>query len=227
LHEGALALHEITHELRVKKLEGLLLKLDFEQAYDRVNWVFLREVLPRKGFSIMVVHRIMQLVMEGQTAININGEIGHFFRNARGVRQGGPLSTILFDFMVDALAAMLARANFAGHVKGVVSHLILGGVTHLQYVVDMMILMEPSDLGVAKLKVLLLCFENMSGLEINFDKCEAIVTGVLMAKKVRIANRLNFKLGKFPIKYLGLPISDRALSVADWGFLPEKLGHQV
>jgi hypothetical protein len=91
----------------------------------------------------------------------------------------------------------------------------------------MMILMEPSDLGVAKLKVLLLCFENMSGLEINFDKCEAIVTGVLMAKKVRIANRLNFKLGKFPIKYLGLPISDRELSVADWGFLPQKLGHRV
>jgi hypothetical protein len=37
LHEGVLALHEIMHELRVKRLGGLLLKLDFEKAYDRVN----------------------------------------------------------------------------------------------------------------------------------------------------------------------------------------------
>jgi hypothetical protein len=127
LHEGVLALHEIAHELRVKKLKGVLLKLDFEKAYDRVNWEFLREVLLRKGFLAGVVHRLMQLVVGGKTAININGEVGPYFRNARGVRQGDPLSPVLFDFMVDALAAMLARANEAGHIQGLVSHLIPGG----------------------------------------------------------------------------------------------------
>jgi hypothetical protein len=110
-----LALHEIADELRVKKLKGLLLKLDFEKAYDRVNWEFLREVLLRMGFSAGMVHRLMQLVSGGQTAINVNGEVGQYFRNARGVRQGDPLSPILFDFMVDALAAILTRAKESGH----------------------------------------------------------------------------------------------------------------
>jgi hypothetical protein len=112
-----------------KKLTALILKLDFEKAYDRVNWEFLCEILHRKGFSGMMVHRLMQPVQGGQTAININGEIGPFFRNARGVRQGDPLSPILFDFMVDGLAAILSQACRAGHIQGVVPHLIPGGLS--------------------------------------------------------------------------------------------------
>jgi hypothetical protein len=170
LHEGVLALHEIAHKLRTKNLQGLLLKLDFEKAYDRVSWDFLREVLLRKGFSALVVHRLMQLVSGGHTAVNVNGQVGPFFRNARGVRQGDPLSPILFDFMVDSLVAILSRASAAGHVQGVVPHLIPVGVTHLQYADDTMIMIEPTRVGVANLKLLLLCFENMSGLKINFSK---------------------------------------------------------
>jgi hypothetical protein len=75
----------------------------------------------------MMVHRLMQLVQGGQIAINVNGEIGPFFCNAWGVRQGDPLCPILFDFMVDGLAAILSWASRAGHIQGVVPHLIPGG----------------------------------------------------------------------------------------------------
>jgi hypothetical protein len=85
IQDGPLALHEIIHELKTKKLPAVLLKLDFEKAYDRVSWEFLREVLIRKGFEPALVQRIMQLVSGGQTAITINGEVGPYFRNKRGV----------------------------------------------------------------------------------------------------------------------------------------------
>jgi hypothetical protein len=129
--------------------------------------------------------------------------------------------------MVDGLTAMLSRANLAGHIMGVVSHLIPGGVTHLQYANDKMISIEPTDMGIANLKTLLLCFESMSGVKIIFDKSEVVVSGLAEGAKHRVANMLNCKLGKFPIKYLGLPVSDRPLSVAEWGFFMEKVGHRV
>jgi hypothetical protein len=132
--------------------------LDFEKAYDRVSWDFLREVLLRKGFTALVVHRLMQLVSGGHTAVNVNGEVRPFFRNARGFRQRDPLSPILFDFMVDSLAAILSQENAAGHIQGVVPHLMPGGVTHLQYADDTMIMIEPTRLGVANFKLILLCF---------------------------------------------------------------------
>jgi hypothetical protein len=122
------------HEAKSKKLGCILLKLDFEKAYDRVNWELLVEVLLCKGFDPGVVHCISQLVSGGQTAISINGEIDSFFRNKWGVRQGDPLSPLLFDFMADALSVILTRANQAGHISGVLPHLIPGGIAHLQYV---------------------------------------------------------------------------------------------
>jgi hypothetical protein len=125
--DGPLALIEIIHEIKSKKLGGILLKLDFEKASDLVNWDFLAEVLRGKGFEEGNIHRISQLVAGGQTAISINGVIGPFFRNKRGVRQGDPLSPLLFNFIGEELSAILSAGGRAGHIHGVVPHLIPGG----------------------------------------------------------------------------------------------------
>jgi hypothetical protein len=79
----------------------------------------------------------------------------------------------------------------------------------------MLILIEPTDEGIANLKLLLLCFENMSGLIINFDKSEVLVMGVTTPEQHMIVAMLNCKLGAFPMKYLGLPVSDKDLRVSD------------
>ena len=51
--EGVVILHETIHELHRKKMSGVVLKLDFEKAYDKVNWVFVQQALRMKGFSPM------------------------------------------------------------------------------------------------------------------------------------------------------------------------------
>jgi hypothetical protein len=116
IQDGALSLQKIIHELNSKHLPVVLLKLDFEKAYNRVNWKFLREVLLKKGFEAAHIHRIIQLVEGGQTAISINGEVGPYFWNKRGVSKGDPISPLLFDFMANALDGILSKARAAGHI---------------------------------------------------------------------------------------------------------------
>jgi hypothetical protein len=69
-----------------------------------------------------------------RVGIKVNVEAGNFFRTFKGVRQGDPLSPLLFNLVVDALATMLTKAKEAGLIRGLIPNLMEGGLTHLQYV---------------------------------------------------------------------------------------------
>jgi hypothetical protein len=133
----------------------------------------------------------------------------------------------LFDFLADALDAILVHAREAGHVQGVVPHLIPGGVSHLQYADDTMILVQNSPECLINLKFILLCFEFLSGMKINFHKSEVIVMGADADEQARVARLLNCKQGKFPFTYLGFTMSDHKLSIADMESLVAAVGKKA
>lgn len=125
--EGVLVLHEVIHELRSKKKKGLILKIDFEKAYDRVRWDFLEEVMRGKGFPNQWINWVMQTVEGGKVCVNVNGERSPYFRTFIGLRQGDPLSPLLFDIIADSLSALLDKAVAAKHIVGVLPEMIPGG----------------------------------------------------------------------------------------------------
>uniref|UniRef100_A0A453QSV3 Reverse transcriptase domain-containing protein n=1 Tax=Aegilops tauschii subsp. strangulata TaxID=200361 RepID=A0A453QSV3_AEGTS len=130
--------------------------------------------------------------------------------------------------VVDALAAILDKAKAAGHIKGIVPHLVGGdGVSLLQYADDTIIMVEGSESDISNLKFLLLCFQQMAGLKINFDKSEVMVLGYTQEERKSIADRLNCHLGCFPTTYLGIPISDSRLTVAELCPTVGKLQHRI
>jgi hypothetical protein len=85
--EGTIILHETLHELHRKKLSVVILKLDFEKAYDKVNWGFLQQTLRMKGFLEKWCHWINQFVTKSSVAIKVNEEIGRYFQTRKGLRQ--------------------------------------------------------------------------------------------------------------------------------------------
>lgn len=125
--EGVVILHEVIHELRRSKSQGVILKIDFEKAYDRVRWVFLEQVMIGRNFHPKWVSWIMDTIRVGKVCINVNGERSKYFRMYRGLRQGDPLSPLLFNLVADVLGVMLNKAANRGHIKGVLDNLIPGG----------------------------------------------------------------------------------------------------
>jgi hypothetical protein len=84
--EGVVTLYEVIHELKTKQQEGIILMLDFEKSYGKVNWEFLKEVLVQKGFPRKWIDWIMQTVEGGKVCININNEQGEILRTFKGLR---------------------------------------------------------------------------------------------------------------------------------------------
>jgi hypothetical protein len=141
--ESVLVLHETTHELHRKKMDGVLLKIDFEKAYDKVRWSFLQQVLRMKGFDPKWCQWINNFIEKGSVGIRVNDDIGHYFQTRKGLRQGDPLSPVLFNLVADVLAIMIQRAKEDGQVDGLIPHLVGGGVSILQYSNDTIIFNNP------------------------------------------------------------------------------------
>jgi hypothetical protein len=72
-----------------------------------------------------------------------------------------------------------------------------------------------------------MCFEDMSGLKINYHKSEVIVMGQPADEQTRIANLFNCKCGAFPFTHLGLTISNRKITIEQWLFLVRKMEGKI
>ena len=84
-----------------------MLLLDFEKAYDRVSWTFLREAMAKMGFHATWISQVMSLNENASASVIVNGEVSKTFRLHRSVRQGCPLAPYLFLLIVDVLGQML------------------------------------------------------------------------------------------------------------------------
>jgi hypothetical protein len=112
-----------------------------------------------KGFSPKWCRWIQNMVTGGSVGIKVNDDIGPYFQTKRGLRQGDPMSRILFNIVADMLDLLINRAKVVGQVRGVIPHLVDDGLSILQYADDTIIFLD-YDLEQAKnLKLLLCAFE--------------------------------------------------------------------
>ena len=225
--EGVVVLHETLHEIHTKRLDGVLLKIDFEKAYDKVNWEFLQQVMRMKGCDPIWCQWIHQFVSRGSVGVKVNDDIGHFFQTRNGLRQGDPLSPILFNIMADMLAILINRAKEDSQVAGLIPHLVEGGVSILQYADDTIIFMEHDLEKALNMKLIFCIFEQLSGLKINFHKSELYCFGNAKEVENDYMQLFGCEPGLFPFTYLGIPIHFCKLRNSDWKVVEDRFGRTL
>jgi hypothetical protein len=152
----------------------------------------------------------------------MNDKVGPYFTSHKGVRQGDPFASFLFNMAANSLAKMINLAQQNGLITGLAGNLIHQGVAVLQYADDTILLIQDDAQQAVNLKLLLYIFESMSGLKINFEKSEMMMILEDDTKQNFFADLFNCQRGSWPIKYLGTPVCARRTTVAEMGFLGEK-----
>lgn len=152
----------------------------------------------------------------------MNNQLGTYFVSHKGVRQGDPLSPILFNFAADCLTRMVLKAQSNNLITGLAANLIPNGVAILQYADDTILCLEDDIEKARNVKLLLYLYEAMSGLKINFMKSEVVLVNGDNLLAQQYATIFNCQIGIFPLRYLGVPVSPSRLHVVDWAPLEGK-----
>ncbi|CAL5343189.1 unnamed protein product [Camellia sinensis] len=214
--DGILIANEIVDGWRRSNRKGLVLKLDFEKAYDSINWEFLFDMLLKFGFGTRWVSWMKACVSTAKIFVLVNGSPTSEFCPQRGLHQGDPLSPFLFNIVAEGLNILLSRAKELGLVKGVEVGANGMRITHLQFADDTILFCEADRMEVSNIKRILRCFEISSGLKINYHKSVICGIGVDDGLLHEFASSLNCKHQKLPLSYLGLPLGANPSRRSTW-----------
>lgn len=122
------------------------------------------------GFGEIWICWIKECLVTAKIAVLVNGSPMNEFSMSRGLRQGDPLSLLLFLIATEGLNGLISAAKQDGLYKGVAVGRERVVVTHLQYTDDMLLIGEACDEEVGVMKAIMRCFKAISGLKANFAK---------------------------------------------------------
>lgn len=155
--------------------EGLLLFLDFEKAFDSVEWNFLFKTLETFNFGTNFIHWIKILYKNPIFRLKNNGWISRTCQMHRGIRQGCPISALLYLFVAEILSDKIKNN---GLINGFTVKNSEKEIKNIQHADDMTLSLKNIDSLKQAIKTIDI-FCKLAGSKINLSKTECILLGTL------------------------------------------------
>ncbi|KAJ9559867.1 hypothetical protein OSB04_005027 [Centaurea solstitialis] len=220
--DGVLIANETIDFLKRSKKKSLIFKVDFEKAYDTVEWSFLFEAMENMGFGSKWIRWVKGCLSSARISVLVNGSPTSEFPMERGLRQGDPIAPFLFLIVAEGLHIMVEEALSKGLFKGVKVGSKEIQVSHLQFADDAVFLGEWNAENLENLIKILHCFHKVSGLKMNLSKSKLFGVGIREEEVQSWAHHLGCGYGELPFIYLGLPVGANMRCESNWTRVIEK-----
>ena len=196
---------DVIDQTNVQNTPGLLATFDMFHAFDCISKEFMLKTFKKFGFGSNFIAMVSILMKDARSCVNYAGWLTSYFPVSSGIRQGCPFSPLAFILALELLAIKLRQSN---NIKGLrlftgMNDEQLESVKIALYADDLTLFLTDEN----DLKNALLIFneyEDVSGLSLNIQKCEAMWLG---RNKHRNDKHCNFKW-KTKIKVLGIYFSN-------------------
>lgn len=193
------------------------MKVDLSKAFDRVNWLYLRILLNHLGFPFSFIKWITGCISNIPFNVLVSGSATPFFTSARGLRQGCPLSPLLFLLVMEGFSRIISEDHRWGRLKGIniVENCIL---RDLLFVDNVLVFLSGSVGDITSIRNIFSLFQKATGMLINEGKSTLMVTTCFQHEINYVLDRFHFTQLELVegLKYLGYKLKPIGYNIADW-----------
>lgn len=219
---------ECLFSILTKNIDAAILKIDLTKAYDCVDWGFLRILLANIGLRTQFINWIMACVENVKYAVIVNGIPTNFFKAERGLRQGCPLSPLLFILVMDTLSNQIRKAVSDQRCRPVriCKDIFL---SHNLFVDDVLIFAMLCRASWDCLHEILIKFQSASGLVINKVKSMLYHNDSENDTVLWIADLFGIQQSSIRggFKYLGFSLKAKGYDTRDWFWLIDRFFKKI
>ena len=192
-------IYDIINHVTTHNKPGILLCLDFEKAFDSLDWGFMFQVLSFFGFKQDILNWISVFYNDIKSTVLVNGNISDWFPILRGCRQGDPISPYLFVLCVEIMGNMI-RTN--ANIKGITINQREYKLT--QYADDSELLLDGDRESFEQSLHTVETFGKLSGLKLNISKTSATWLGSNRNSNIKYLPHLQLQWNPDKFKILGI-----------------------
>lgn len=206
--ENIRLIYDILFETKQQEIPGLLLSIDFQQAFDSVSWKFIDKTLDYFNFGPSFKKWIKIFQNGAESCILQNGHMTEYFCLQRGCRQGDPISPYIFILCAEVLGHMIRKDNSIRGITINEKHFKLS-----QYADDTQVFLDGSEQSLKNTLENLNFFYLMSGLKINIEKTRAVWIGSMNKSNRQLCRDFDLDWDQKPIKILGVTFTPEVFDV--------------
>ncbi|KAM6554127.1 hypothetical protein CsatB_014889 [Cannabis sativa] len=203
-----------------------IIKIDLSKAYENVDYQFVEDLLTGLYFPARFIKWVMVSLKGTNYNLLLNRRIQGSFKGEKGLRQGNPISPLLFVLVMDYLTRILAQMSTR---KGFGFHPLCKSLrlTSLCFADDLILLCKGNASSAEMMYKAFQVFCDTSGLSANMSKFQIYFGGVKEEVKGKILDYVHMTEGSFPLKYLVVNMRPTKWKASDFSIIIDKLNRRL